>query len=396
MAQVSSAARPLPEEQSPVLETTERKSAPERAERPVEKALEGGSPEKIVSIFQGRATEEKQAMERLGLVDPEEAEAVPEAAAKVAEMTEQTRQKIDQVTSTTLMEVQALLGTPPAPANESMPVAAPAEATAVEAPVIEEVQTAPVAVATEAPKAETVQVMPTIKVGEAAPEQEPTPETSPEASEAAEQHEVAEEVMRENAEALTSFCHEHNVPFDGATMKVTDDSKLSRAERFYVQTLMGKYEAGAASKQHAEKLLEASRLPEGDPSRAALEAEAQRLAADAAVKEKAAMVIQQNYMNLPEIIAIAGGGGNESGGSYGGSNFEAQASPFGQKPPTGGSRGGMYDVGGAPGSGLTKIEAYKTPAEKVEKRKPNFIERFFNKNWKDLTFGGGGDGGGRE
>ncbi|MCR4256434.1 MAG: hypothetical protein NUW08_01880 [Candidatus Uhrbacteria bacterium] len=364
MAQVSSAARPLPEEHPSALEKAERKPTPERAERPVEKALEGGSPEKIVSIFQGRATEEKQAMERLGLVEPEEAEAVPEEATRVAKVTEQTCQKIDQVASSTLMEVQALLGTLPVPTVE------------------------------------TVMVAPTVAVGDVAPKAEVAPvEKSEEELEADEQRAVAAEVIKENYEALSGFAKEHDLSLNEQAFQIAEQDllRLTKPERMYAQVLMGKHAAGRGSLLHAEKLIEAYELPEGDPKRTELMEEAQKLANDALVKEKGAQAMQQNYMNLPEIMALAGVGGDETGGGYGGANFEAQSSPFGEKPPTGGSRGGgMYDVGGAPGSGLTKIEAYKASSAEVKKRKPNFIERFFNKNWKDMSFGGGGDGGSRE
>ncbi len=368
MAQASSVARQLQEEQPQATESVERKPVAERVESPVEQALNGGSPEKIVSIFKGRGKEERAALKRLGAVEPQEAEAAPEVAAHIEEANTTATQKIDAAEKTALASIESLLGALPVPANDVSP--------------------------------EVVRVMPTIKVGVGSRESEEmlAVEKSEETIEAEEQLKVAEEVMKENAEALTSFCEEHNVPIDMKMMKVNDVSRLSQAERFYVQTLMGKHAAGEASNKHAQKLLEAVSLPEGDPQRASLMQEAEKLAADATVIEKGAMAMQQNYMNLPEIMALSAGGGDETGGSVGG-GFDAQASPFGGKPKgpeIGGPRGGgMYDGGGAPGSGLTKIEAYKTPGEKVEKRKPNFIERFVNKNWKDLTLGGGGDGGSR-
>lgn len=349
MAQVSSTARPLPEEQRSVVETAERKPTPERAERPIEQALESGSPEKIVSIFQRRAAEEKQARERLGLVEPEEAEAVPEEAARVAEVTEQTHQKIDEVTSTTLMEVQALLGTPPVPTVEA------------------------------------VKVAPIVAVGDVAPKAEVAPvEKSEEVLEADEQQGVAAEVIKENYEALSAFAKEHGLSLNEEAFQIAENdlTRLTKPERQYAQVLMGKHAAGRASMLHAEKLLEAYELPERDPKRIELMEEAETLAGEAALREKGAQVMEQNYMNLPEIMALAAaGGGDDTGGSIGGAGFEAQKSPFGEKPPVGGSRGGgMYDVGGAPGSGLTEVKAYKTEGAKVEESKPSWVDRFVGGN----------------
>lgn len=406
MPNASNAARPLSEETPKTTESIERASAPERVETAVEKALESGSTENVINIFKGRAEEEKQALERLGVLEPEEAEAVPEQASRVTELTEQARRKIDQAATTALEEVKSLLGTPPAPAKEVAPVT---ETPKAEAIPVETVKTMPVVAVGEAPKAEVatveaVSVMPTVKIGEVVPEAETSAvdvtEVSPEQADAEEQRDVAAEVIRENAEALSAFAKEHGLTMNeqAFTIAESDLAKLTKPERMYAQVLMGKREAGRASMLHAEKLLAAHEFPDGDPKRAELMREAEALAADASLKETAAQVMQQNYMNLPEIIALAGGGGNESGGSYGGSGFEAQTSPFGGEPkqPTGSSVGGLYDGGGQPGSGLTEIKAYKTPPEKVEKRKPNFIERFFNKNWRDMTYGSGGDGGSRE
>ncbi len=421
MPQASSAARNLSEDAPQAVEAVERVSTPERVESAVEKALSEGSPDKVVSIFKGRAAEEKQALERLGGLEPNEAEAVPEEATRVTQLTETARQKIDQVTLTALEEVRALLGTPPAPANENAIATAPAPLAAAEvvkpmptvavgevpkaeaAPVAETVQIAPTIAVGEAPKAEAIALMPTIKVGEVAPkavEQEVAIEKSEEMLEAEEQLEVAAEVMKENYEALNAFAQEHGLSMNEKAFEIDEKAlaRLTKPERSYAQVLMGKHAAGKASMLHAEKLLEAYELPAGDPNRNALMKEADTLAEEATLREKGAQAMQQNYMNLPEIIALsAGGGGNDSGGSYGGANFDAQASPFGEEPKTP-SRGGaaLYDGGGAPGSGLTNITAYKTSGEKVEKRKPNFIERFFNKNWKDMTYGSGGDGGSRE
>lgn len=395
MPQASNAAKKLPEEEPQAVETVEQVSAPERVENAVEKALSGGgSPEKVVSIFKGRADEEKQALERLGELEPNEAEAVPEEVARVAELSEQARKKIDQVTLTALEEVRALLGTPPAPANENA-VAAPSPVAASET-----VKTMPIVSVGEAPKTEVKPVVETVQIAPTVAEQEIAVEKSEEMIEAEEQLEVAAEVMKEHYEALNAFAKEHGLPMNETAFEIGEKDlvKLTKPERSYAQVLMGKHAAGQASMRHAEKLLEAYELPEGDPNRKALMEEAETLAQEATVREKGAQVMQQNYMNLPEIAALAaGGGGNESGGSYGGTSFDAQASPFGGEPKTPSRSGAaLYDGGGAPGSGLTNVKAYKTGGEKVEKRKPNFIERFFNKNWKDMTYGSGGDGGSRE
>lgn len=385
MPRAVSTAAILPEEEPRAVESAERIATPERVESAVEKTLSGGSPENVARIFRGRADEEKQALARLGELESDETEAVPEEAARVAQLTERTRQKIDQVTSTALDEVRALLGTPPAPANEN----ATAEPETV-----------------EAPRSEAVQVMPTVKVGEIAPTEQEAPVEKPEeVLETDEQRDVAAEVIKENYEALAGFAHEHGLSLNEEAFQIAENdlTKLTKPERMYAQVLMGKHAAGRASMLHAEKLLEAYELPEGDPKRIELMKEAQKLANEALVREKGAQVMQQNYMNLPEIMALAGGGGDETGGGYGGANFEAQASPFGGKPQgpeVGGSRGGgMYDVGGAPGTGLTEIKAYKTEGAKVEEPKPSWVDRFVGGNVgkiKDWFGQFGPDGKGRE
>lgn len=382
-------AKNLQEDIAPSETRQEAPLAPEtRTESPVEKALERG-PENVVSIFRGRAEEEKKALERLGSLEPEEAEAVPEATEKIEAANRKMAQEIAEVEQSALTKVESLLGTPPAPPAEAVkiaPVVAVGEAPKTETLPAEAVKTAPIKTVGEqapaAPEATAVKVMPTIKVGETAPEQ--TVEKSEEALEAEEQLQFAEEVMKENAEALASFCEEHHVPFDAKRMKIQDASRLTKTERFYLQTLMGKHEAGLASKRHAEKLQEAYAFSENDPRRAALLQEAETLAKQAALKEKAAMVMQQNYLNLPEIAALVGGSG--TGGSAGGADFEAQPSPFGPGEPRGpetpstGGMGGLYDGGGAPGSGLTEVKAYKSQAEKVDKPKPSLIDRFVKGN----------------
>lgn len=389
-------AQQLAEEQAPQETRQEAISAPEtREESPVDKALEQGS-EKVVGIFQGRAQEERAALTRLGLLEPQEAEAMPEAAERIEVVNQETAKKIEAAKLTALTRVEGLLGVPPAPANDVTQETAQAQPPIAvnEMPEMKAVEVRSViAVGEAAPKTEApveaVKVMPTIKVGE------PTPEVvvkkSEEMLEAEEQLEVADEVMRESAEALTSFCEEHHVPFDAKMLKVEDASRLTKPELFYVQTLMGKHAAGLASKKHAEKMLEAYAFSESDPRRAAVLQEAESLAKDAALKEKAALVMQQNYLNLPEISSIVG---QDSGGSLGGSNFEGAESPFGPGEPQGPEEppktpmvgSSLYGEGGVPGSGLTKIDSYKPETAKKPERKPSFIDRWFRKQASDVTY----------
>jgi hypothetical protein len=329
----------LPEVES--MPESERQEVAPNGENPIDKAKEVGN---VVNIFRGRGEEEEKAIERLGQLDTKETEFAPEIAPRIVEANKDAEQNIEALMGKTLIEVSALLGNPPPPANETVPEP---------------------------------EVTQAVKVEE---------KLSLEQEDAEEQSGVAGEVMSENAEALQSFCEEHQVPLDVNMMKVEDASKLTKVERLYVQTLIMKYGAGLASKNHAEKLLEAYALPDGDPERVRLLEEAERLSNTAEIREKGAMAMQRNYLDQPEIMALAGSGGNESGGSVGGGNFEAQSSPFGQEPKKPGIIGAsMYGEGGVPGNGITKIETTQTTGEKVEQRKPNFIEKFFNKNLGILT-----------
>jgi hypothetical protein len=248
---------------------------------------------------------------------------------------------------------------------------------------------------TEAPKAEAVKAMPVMKVGEVpAPVVETATEIQPEKNELAEKQKAeAEEAMQEDLAALKAYAQEHHLTLDSNTLQIPDQQLqgLMPVERTYIAVLQTKYHAGDASRAHAEALMAVA--AETDPEKKKeLSARAFEAAEVATLKEKAATILNTQYMNLPEIIALAGGGpGNQTGGSFSGEAF-SQPSPFGgepkppQEPPVMAS-GPLYTGGGASGDGIAKIEAYKTPDAKVPPRKPNFIERFFNRNVRDLTYG---------
>ncbi len=375
-------AQALPEEQAPQ-ERREALPIPEtRIESPVEQAA-GEGREKVISIFKGRAQEEKQALERLGVLETQEAESVPEATGKIEAANQKMSQEIAAAEQTALMRVEGLLGVPPVPANDVTP-----ETVQAQSEVAQAVEMQPIIAVGEqvsATEAKAVETRPVIAVGEVASTAETAVEKSEEVLEAEEQRDVAAEVIKENYEALSGFAKEHGLTFDVTTAQVPEVqlAKLTQSERMYVQVLMGKHAAGRSSMLHAEKLLQASEFPQGDPKRLELMREAESLAADAALKETAAQAMQQNYLNLPEIAALAGGGG--TGGSVGGADFEAQRSPFGGEPegpniPSGGA-GGLYDGGGgAPGHGVAEIKSYKTPDAKADKPKPSLVDRFVKGN----------------
>lgn len=293
------------------------------------------------------------------------AEAAPEEMKALDEAQASTKLKLAQAEQALLAD----LGTSET-ANEA-PVAAPA-------PV------------------EAVKVLPAIKIE--APVQAPAIEEKveelPEKNEMAEQQKTeAQESMKEDLEALQNYAKEHHLALDPNTLEIPADqlNALMPVERAYVAVLQAKYHAGDASLAHAEALMAVA--AEKDPAKKQeLSAKAFELSQISSMKEKVATVLNSQYMNMPEIIALAGGGpGNPTGGSFSGQNFD-QASPFGGQPkgpeePPKYPGAPLYTGGGVPGDGIAKIETMKTPDTVVQKRIPNFIERFFNRNVKDLTYG---------
>ncbi|MCC6564069.1 hypothetical protein IT087_04215 [Candidatus Uhrbacteria bacterium] len=340
----------------------------------LESMLEKGDVNGVKEMIKGMTKAAAEGMQALQEF-PEETqaalmEAAPEEMKALSEAQAASQAKLEQAEQALLRD----LGTQEA-ANDVMPVEAANEAPA-EVPVA-----APV---------EAVQVMPIMKVGEA-------PNASPElVRDAEEQRDVAAEMLKEEYAALSGFTKEHGLTIDNSNpnninVSNQDLNKLTNVERSYVQVLTGKHMAANASLRHAEKLLEAYSVPEGDPRRVALEAEAKSLEEEAILKEKAAQIMQDQYVKLPEIIALTGGGGDSTGGSYGGHSFEPAASPFGGEPkppqePPKFTAAPLYGGGGVPGEGIAKIEAYKTPDSKVT-RKPSFIDRWFRRNVSDLTYG---------
>ncbi len=303
-------------------------------------------------------------------------EAAPEEMKALSEAQAASHAKLEQAEQALLKD----LGTQEA-ANDVMPMEAANEAPpmAAEIPEIKPVEM-PV---------EAVKVMPTIKVGE-------VPNIIPELlHDAEEQRDIAAEMLREEFAALDGFTKEHGVAIDNSNpnnINVTNQelNKLTNVERSYVQVLTGKHMAANASLRHAEKLLEAYSVPETDPQRAVLMAEAKSLEEEAKLKEIAAQIMQDQYVKMPEIIALmgAGGGGDNTGGSYGGNGFEPANSPFGEGPKQPKHMtAALYSGGGVSGEDIAKIEAYKTPDAKVV-RKPSFIDRWFRRNVSDLTYGG--------
>lgn len=353
-------------------------------ESALEQALGSEKIENVVSIFRGRANQEKQALARLGEMDAEELESSPDATAQVEAANNASYKQIDQAEEQAIQEIVGVME----PANEPM-----------EAPEPKVVEMQAASVVEPVPVVEAVKVAPTIAVEEA-----PKVEVKAERNEIAEQQKLeAEESMKADLEALQGYAQEHRLTLD-AEHNIPDAQLqgLLPVERTYVAVLQTKYKAAEASKLHAEALMAVA--AETDPAKKKqLAQEAFALSEDAALKEKAATMMNAQYMNLPEIAAMVGLG-NPTGGSYGGNAFEAPPSgPSSGGPEDGGGgppdlrviQGGkgsytsapMYTGGGVSGDGIAKIEAYKTPDAKVTPRKPNFIERFFNRNVKDLTYG---------
>lgn len=361
---------PAEELQSTPEAAVETQKGPENA---IDQAMETANVEKVVSIFRGRANQEKQALARLGQMDAEELEASPDASAQVEAANDASYKEIDQAEEQAIQEVVSVME--PGIVAAETEVAKEAVTEAAPAPVVEAVKAAPVVVVEDAP---------------------PVLEVKAERNEMAEQQKIeAEEVMKADLDALKAYAQEHHLTLDAATNSIPEGqlSGLMPVERTYVAVLQAKYRAGEASKAHAETLMAVA--AETDPTKKKeLSQQALALSEDAALKEKAATMMNAQYMSLPEISALFGGG-NPTGGSYGGNAFEKPASPIGGKPkeppPEAPIYAGqpLYTGGGTPGDGIAKIEAYKTPDSKVaprKPRKPNFIERWVNRNVKDLTY----------
>ena len=326
-------------------------------ESPIEKAIQGENPEKVINIFRGRAQKEKEALGLLGQLNPEELAAAPSEALEVKAANDNASEKISAAESLAIQKVAEVI---------------PMTQVEVPAPVIAEA----------APEVATEVVHELNASAELVKDAE-------------DQRDIAAELLKEEFEALSAFTKEHGITIDTSdsnNIKVQDSelSKLTKVERSYVYTLVGKHQAGNASMRHAEKLLEAYSVPESDPRRAALMAEAQSLAEEAKLKEVAAHIIQEQYVKLPEIAALVGAvGGENTGGSMGGSDFSPADSPYGQGPKKTESRASaVLGYGGVGGEGLVKIDAYKPPdAGPAVVKKPSLIDRWFRKNVSDLTGG---------
>jgi hypothetical protein len=370
--QAAAAAAVLPDESPEVLPKQEASAEAKAPENPIEKALGETNPEKVVSIFKGRASEEKKALELLSRLEPVELDAAPVEALQVKAANDNADRQITEAEEKALQEVgkvmPAIIPSPTIKVGEAAPeIAAPEIATA-EATV------------------EAVKIMPILKVGE-------VPNASPEVvHDAEEQRDEAEDRLVEARQALGGFAKEHDLTVDTTdpnNIKVSekDLTKLSDVERSYVYTIIGRYLSANTSQRHAEKLLEAYSVPESDPKRAMLMAEAQSLGEEARLKGVAAQIMQDQYTKLPEIAALAGGGGGEStGGSMGGGEFHAVDSPYAGKPPQKFLGAPLYTGGGTPAGGVATIDALKTQDAKVTKE-PSWIDKKVRGWFSALTFG---------
>jgi hypothetical protein len=305
MAQAA-AAQDLSQEHLQAPETgVETGSSPEKAE--LGKALEGGA-DNVISLFKGKAEKEKEALQRLGQLEETDKQFSPEISAKIQAANDTSYAKVDELTNKTVELVKVLSG-------EEIPAVTPA-------PV--EFTPAEVAKFDEAAK----------QYEAPAPVAEEAPETEPEHNEMAErQKREAQESMQEDLDALNAFASEHNLHLD-ADMNVSENElkNLTRTERTYVAVLQAKYRAGHASEAHADALMAVA--AERDPEKKkALSKQAFDLSETAKVMETAATLMNEQYMALPEIAAIAAG--NETGGSVGGNAFHEEMPPAAGAPPEG-------------------------------------------------------------
>lgn len=375
MSAQAAAAQPLidesPEELPNRPETAVETKTPEN---PIEKAFGEGNPEKVVSIFRGRADDERKALNLLTRLEPVELDAAPVEALQVKAANDNADRQITEAEEKALQEVVKVMpiikvGEVPKPVEAIIPTS-----------IIKVGEVAP-----EVAPVETVKMMPIIKVGE-------VPNASPElVHDAEEQRDEEEEKLKEAREALGSFTKEHELIIDTSdpnNIKAPEENltKLSHVERSYVYTIIGRYLAANTALRHAEKLLEAYSVPENDPKRAGLIAEAQSLAEEARLKGVAAQIMQDQYVKLPEIAALADGGGGESTGGSMGGGFTAVDSPYVGKPPQKGLGAPLYTGGGTPGGGIASIEALKTQGGEV-KREPSWIDKKVRGWFSALTFG---------
>ncbi len=297
MAQAARAIQPADEqEQLPQQEARlETKSTPEHS--PVEKALESGSPEKVVSIFRGKAVEEVAALKRLGKaeVNPQILPVTPEVQAVMSQMEAANDSAYQKVKATEAKAVETV--------QKAMGVAAP-EAAPAPTPAVEVAKIVPVGVAAvEAPKAKV------------------------DTSEFEEQRDAAAIQIKENHEALTSFAKEHGLNIDPQTlaMSAQDLAKLTNVEQMYVSVLQAKHQEAQAFTELAEAHIQGDQDAINEHARAS------------ALAHTKASALEAAYMSLPEISGSAPS--NPTGGSYGGEAFNqpplAAAPPSGPKGPEG-------------------------------------------------------------
>lgn len=398
MAQAA-AAQDLSQEQVQAPEQgIETAKSPEHGE--LGSALESGSKDKVVNLFKKDAQAEVEARKRLGLLETTEKQVSPEIASKIEVANDNSYKQIAEAEDLAIKQVDVALGEP---ANEAPPTPVAALVETSKPVEIPEPIIAPVVMEAPKPMAAVVEVPKPVEAKMVAPVTK---------NEMAEQQKiVAEEVMKEDLDALQSFAEEHGLHMNAETLEIPESEldNLTKTERTYIAVLDAKYRAGKASHDHAEALIAVA--AETDPAKKKeLAAHAFELSEEATVKEKAATILNSEYMALPEIAAMAAG--NPTGGSYGGEAFQEQppaggAGPTGPEGPQGpnltliqggkrtsGSEEPLYNdkTYGGP-AGITIVTPVRAEG-KGEKEKPSGVHGWFLNNFRALGgfFGGGGGG----
>jgi hypothetical protein len=362
----------LSEEQLPAQE--EAAKAPKTPEKgKLGEALESGDKEKILGIFGKDTAAAEDAIMRLNVsqddVSPAFLNEVPSAKAIVESVKGAHDHAIKQTKEAESLAIEQV--------SAAMGETGPVTSEATPAPVVEAKVETPIAAVVEAPVA--VEVPKPVVVEK--PVEAPVLK-----NEMAEQQKMeAAASMQEDLEALQSFASEHHLNLDADFNAPAQElDNLTSTEREYVAVLQAKYRAGHASEAHAEALIAVA--AESDPEKKkALAKTAFELSETSKVMEKAATILNAQYMALPEIAALAAG--NPTGGSLGGQVGFDQG-PVGGVAARGSAPGrSLYSeqVRG-PSSGIASIKPIKSEggggSSEKPKPKPNAVDR-----WVRTQFG---------